>query len=71
MSDLSESLRLHKTAKKHYMSLAKGAECQVTYVWIDNAGENLQCKTRILNTEPTGIKGKVEEWTLTVTLLLL
>ncbi|XP_033479645.2 glutamine synthetase-like [Epinephelus lanceolatus] len=62
MSDLSESLRLHKTVKKHYMSLAKSAECQVTYVWIDKAGENLQCKTRILNKEPTGIKD-IPEWT--------
>ena len=61
MSVLSESLRLHKTARKHYQSLAKGAECQVTYVWIDQAGESLQCKTRTLDKEPTGLGGGVFE----------
>lgn len=62
MSVLSESLILHKTVKKHYLSLAKGTECQVTYVWIDKTKEHLQCKTRTLNNEPAGIRGRVEEW---------
>lgn len=68
MSVLLESLGLHKTVKKHYLSLAKGTECQVTYIWIDEAGENLKCKTRTLNKEPTGIRGIVE-WTLAISLL--
>ncbi|XP_042338428.1 glutamine synthetase-like, partial [Plectropomus leopardus] len=63
MSVLSESLRLHKTVKTHYLSLAKGGECQVTYVWIDEAGENLKCKTRTLTQEPTGITD-IPEWTV-------
>uniref|UniRef100_A0A8C4IZ02 Glutamine synthetase n=1 Tax=Dicentrarchus labrax TaxID=13489 RepID=A0A8C4IZ02_DICLA len=57
----SQNLILHKTVKKHYLSLAKGAECQVTYIWIDYSGENLQCKTRTLNKEPTGIRD-IPEW---------
>ncbi|XP_026158920.1 glutamine synthetase-like [Mastacembelus armatus] len=56
MSTLSKSFGLHKIVKQHYLSLAKGAECQVTYIWIDKAGENLLCKTRTLEMEPAGIK---------------
>ncbi|GLD66955.1 glutamine synthetase-like protein [Lates japonicus] len=61
MSVLSESLILHKTVKKHYLSLARGTECQVTYVWIDKTKEHLQCKTRTLNKEPAGIRD-IPEW---------
>ncbi|XP_044047058.1 glutamine synthetase-like [Siniperca chuatsi] len=61
MSVLSESISLHKTVKKYYLSLDKGAECQVTYIWIDETGENLRCKTRTLNKEPTGIRD-IPEW---------
>ncbi|XP_040001607.1 glutamine synthetase-like [Xiphias gladius] len=61
MSVISESLSLHKMVKKHYLSLASGAQCQVTYVWIDEAKENLLCKTRTLNNEPAGIRD-IPEW---------
>ncbi|XP_039661436.1 glutamine synthetase-like [Perca fluviatilis] len=61
MSVLSESLSLHKTVREHYLSLASGTECQVTYVWIDEAGEKLQCKTRTLKKEPTGLRD-IAEW---------
>lgn len=57
MSAVSENLSLQKIVKKHYMSLASGTECQVTYVWIDEAKENLKTKTRTLNNEPAGIEG--------------
>ncbi|XP_067434317.1 glutamine synthetase-like [Thunnus thynnus] len=61
MSVLSESLCLHKTVKKHYLSLAKDAECLVTYVWIDKTGESVLSKTKTLNKEPAGIKD-IPEW---------
>ncbi|XP_040891147.1 glutamine synthetase-like [Toxotes jaculatrix] len=61
MSVLSESLSLHKIVKKHYLSLSKGTECQVTYVWIDETKENLRCKTRTLSGEPAGIRD-IPEW---------
>uniref|UniRef100_A0A7N8XWF2 Glutamine synthetase n=1 Tax=Mastacembelus armatus TaxID=205130 RepID=A0A7N8XWF2_9TELE len=61
MSTLSRSFGLHKIVKQHYLSLAKGAECQVTYIWINKAGENLLCKTRTLEMEPAGIRD-VPEW---------
>uniref|UniRef100_A0A3Q3MYR7 Glutamine synthetase n=1 Tax=Mastacembelus armatus TaxID=205130 RepID=A0A3Q3MYR7_9TELE len=61
MSTLSRSFGLHKIVKQHYLSLAKGAECQVTYIWINKAGENLLCKTRTLEMEPAGIRGIVED----------
>lgn len=51
MSVLIKSLSLHKRVKKHYLSLAKGEECQMTYIWIDDAGENLKCKTGTLNND--------------------
>uniref|UniRef100_UPI003AAB55F8 glutamine synthetase-like n=1 Tax=Centroberyx gerrardi TaxID=166262 RepID=UPI003AAB55F8 len=60
MSVLSESPRLNKAARQHYLSLAKGAVCLVTYIWIDITGD-LQCKTKTLDTEPTGVKD-IPEW---------
>ncbi|XP_074486210.1 glutamine synthetase-like [Sebastes fasciatus] len=58
---LSESLSLHKRVKNHYLSLTKGTECLVTYIWIDETGENLNGKTRTLYKEPTGIRD-IPEW---------
>ncbi|XP_053275469.1 glutamine synthetase [Pleuronectes platessa] len=56
-----ETLSLHKTVRKHYLSLPKGEECQVTYVWVNEDRENLQSKTRTLYNEPAGIRD-IPEW---------
>ncbi|XP_029989256.1 glutamine synthetase-like [Sphaeramia orbicularis] len=61
MSIPSETLRLHKTSRNHYLSLPSGEECLVTYVFINERGENLKCKTRTLNHEPAGIED-IPEW---------
>lgn len=59
MPAVSETLNLQKIVKKHYLSLTSGTECQVTYVWIDEAKLNLKAKTRTLNNEPAGIEGMI------------
>ncbi|KAG7487160.1 glutamine synthetase-like [Solea senegalensis] len=61
MSLLPETLSLHKTTRKHYLSLTLGAESQVTYVWINEDKENLLSKTRTLQQEPAGIRD-IPEW---------
>uniref|UniRef100_A0A667WZF2 Glutamine synthetase n=1 Tax=Myripristis murdjan TaxID=586833 RepID=A0A667WZF2_9TELE len=61
MSAASKSAGLNKTVRQHYLSLAQGAVCLVTYIWIDETGENLKCKTKTLNTEPAGLQD-IPEW---------
>ncbi|KAM4603372.1 glutamine synthetase-like [Polymixia lowei] len=61
MSVLTKSSGLNKAVRQHYVSLIKGGKCQVTYVWLDITGEKLQCKTRTLDAEPTGLED-IPEW---------
>ncbi|XP_047198318.1 glutamine synthetase-like [Hippoglossus stenolepis] len=61
MSLLPEILSRHKMVRKHYLSLQKGEECQVTYVWVNEDRQNLQSKTRTLYNEPAGIRD-IPEW---------
>ncbi|CAK6972208.1 glutamine synthetase-like [Scomber scombrus] len=63
MSFLSESLCLHKTVRKHYLSLSSVAECLVTYVWVDKTGERVRSKIKSLNEEPAGIRD-IPEWSV-------
>ncbi|XP_053710845.1 glutamine synthetase-like [Synchiropus splendidus] len=59
----SESLVLHKNVRERFLSL-ETVECLVTYVWIDQTGENLKNKTRTLDKEPVGISD-IPEWETT------
>ncbi|XP_047661863.1 glutamine synthetase-like [Tachysurus fulvidraco] len=52
---------LPKVRSSHYLSLPQGGLCQVTYVWIDESGESLRCKTRTLESEPSSIED-IPEW---------
>ncbi|KAK2827609.1 hypothetical protein Q7C36_018535 [Tachysurus vachellii] len=58
---LSVSSQLNQVRHSHYLSLPQGGLCQVTYVWIDESGENLRCKTRTLESEPSSIED-IPEW---------
>ncbi|KAK2827610.1 hypothetical protein Q7C36_018536 [Tachysurus vachellii] len=61
---LSVSSQLNKVLRSHYLSLPQGGLCQVTYVWIDGSGENLRCKMRTLESEPSSIED-IPEWNCT------
>ncbi|XP_054612677.1 glutamine synthetase-like isoform X2 [Dunckerocampus dactyliophorus] len=61
MTTASASSHLNKTVRQQYMSLPQGGKCQVTYIWIDNNGQDLHSKTRTLETEPKSIE-EIPEW---------
>lgn len=61
MATVSVSSLLNKALRQHYLALSQGAQCQVTYIWIDGCGEGLRNKTRTLEKEPKIITD-VPEW---------
>lgn len=52
-SDTMEETVDRNSAVSKYMSLDQGESVQAMYIWIDGTGENLRCKTKTVNMEPT------------------
>ncbi|XP_056587689.1 glutamine synthetase-like [Triplophysa dalaica] len=61
MSCVPDNSCLRKAVRQHYLSLAQGDHCQLTYVWIDGSGEGLRSKSRTMDSEPNSI-ADLPEW---------
>ncbi|XP_078498150.1 glutamine synthetase-like [Lissotriton helveticus] len=59
---VSHSSKLNKSVREQYMKLPQGDQVLVTYVWIDETGESVRCKTKTVDNEPKCIE-EVSEWT--------
>ncbi|KAF5909397.1 Glutamine synthetase, partial [Clarias magur] len=57
----SSSSKLNKAVKQQYMDLPQGDKVQAMYIWIDESGQGLRCKTRTLDSEPKTID-ELPEW---------
>ena len=57
METVSDSSRLNKILRPHYLSLPQGDYCQVSYIWLDGSGQGLRSKTKTLDKEPESIEG--------------